>query len=1267
MVASTSSPKWMSPTNSTGIREITTYTANTNEPVNKIIEDDNYAFSGSWNGAEIAGNIGAFFGSKLGTYLGGNSLVAQLGAGTVMGAIGKEVGKALTMGGTFSLDTSIDNAFGSLVTPGGGVGSLASGAIATISSLLMSELADEFNLGGFEGGLFTTAGSTITSQLVTNAYGMMTGATWGNGNAYTMFTGFDSGAIVLQLESAIAGYLGSTLAAHIVIPDYAEGAVGQQIGSAVGGMLGSFIAGPIGSFVGSFVGSIAGSVLGDLAGNDPELHGRVVFGPDGRFHPDPTSFWGDHGGNGNLFMHMATYTGNVVNALADLAGVTMNAFPVDGNPISNELGLQLRYTQDNHYFMINEPYQGPLSVVAYPDGDEDLAPLINTGIMTLTDRVTVSGGDPLVRLAWATSTATNPSAFALDLQAAKDYRTYLDDRAMIDAMMAAAPESAFTAGWIVTLLKARELGLDGGAAAEDFRSGDDQVNGTAGTDLLVGGAGNDTLLAADGSDRLRGDAGSDWLDGGAGNDILIGGAGPDMMIGGAGDDTYAVDDAGDAIVEHAGGGYDTVNASVSVALSAEVEELTLLAGAGFAYGNALANRITGNADGNHLLGGAGGDWLDGGAGHDLLDGAAGADQMVGGAGDDTYVVDDAGDTVFDHGGLGHDTVQASVSYTLTTEVEDLRLAAGAGAIYAVGNDLANWIVGNESGNNLTGGAGADWLDGGAGADTMTGGAGDDTFVVDDAGDAAIDHGGEGIDTVNASVSFALTTEVENLTLLASAGASNGVGNQYANRITGNASYNSLFGGAGNDTLDGGAAGDDLNGGAGADILIGGDGFDYARYDGAAAGLYANLLGSSVNNGEAAGDSYSSIEALVGSAFGDILAGDNNDNVLVGLNGNDNLVGNGGNDTMIGGLGDDTYYVEQPGDAVVEAAGGGLDTVLAWTGYTLSAEVENLTLMAGAGAGNAAGNAGANWIVGNASANHLLGLAGNDTLDGGAGADNLEGGAGADVLIGGDGFDYARYDGAAAGLYANLAGSSVNNGEAAGDSYSSIEGLVGSAFGDILAGDHAANNLWGIGGNDALVGNGGNDALYGGDGDDMLRGGTGADTLDGGDGVDTAHYDGAGGIYANLLDPTVNNGDAAGDIYVSVENLSGSSGSDILAGNNAANSLYGLAGNDSLVGNGGTDILDGGAGADTFAGGAGDDIFVFRAGEANGDSVTDFAGNGAAAGDQLQFVGYGSAAAGATLTQIDATHWSINSANGSIHDIIALSNGAVVHPSDYAFV
>lgn len=107
--------------------------------------------------------------------------------------------------------------------------------------------------------------------------------------------------------------------------------------------------------------------------------------------------------------------------------------------------------------------------------------------------------------------------------------------------------------------------------------------------------------------------------------------------------------------------------------------------------------------------------------------------------------------------------------------------------------------------------------------------------------------------------------------------------------------------------------------------------------------------------------------------------------------------------------------------------------------------------------------------------------------------------------------------------------------------------------------------------------------------------------------------------------------------------------------------------DGVVSAANNDVLNGGAGEDRLIGGLGDDDFVFQAGEADGDVVVDFIGNGAADGDEMIFQGYGTAAEGATFVQLDATHWQINSADGTIHDVITVENGATIHSSDWEFV
>jgi Ca2+-binding RTX toxin-like protein len=109
------------------------------------------------------------------------------------------------------------------------------------------------------------------------------------------------------------------------------------------------------------------------------------------------------------------------------------------------------------------------------------------------------------------------------------------------------------------------------------------------------------------------------------------------------------------------------------------------------------------------------------------------------------------------------------------------------------------------------------------------------------------------------------------------------------------------------------------------------------------------------------------------------------------------------------------------------------------------------------------------------------------------------------------------------------------------------------------------------------------------------------------------------------------------------------------GNALANGIYGNSGNNTL---------DGQGNADTITGNAGNDTFVFVIGQGNGDTVVDFAGNGAALGDSLQLIGYG---AGATFTNIDATHWQVNYNGGASHDIITFMNGATIDATDYVFM
>ena len=297
----------------------------------------------------------------------------------------------------------------------------------------------------------------------------------------------------------------------------------------------------------------------------------------------------------------------------------------------------------------------------------------------------------------------------------------------------------------------------------------------------------------------------------------------------------------------------------------------------------------------------------------------------------------------------------------------------------------------------------------------------------------------------------------------------------------------------------GYLGDDIIlGQAGADDMRGGGGIDAADYQDAQIGLEASLADPSSNTGDAAGDTYDSIESLLGTPYEDILRGDANDNEIRGRGGNDiieggdgddSLQGNDGNDRLDGGLGDDALFGGNGNDALLGREG---NDVIRGAGG-------NDNIAAHAGDDIVYGGDGDDMIGGSFGNDILYGEAGNDIIGSGAQDDFIDAGTGNDVASGGWGSDYV-YGGEGNDVLAGSYGADFVYGGAGDDSLGGgtlTDHLYGEDGADLIGAGDGDDFAWGGKGADFLGGGAGNDHLYGDNGSDTLNGGDGNDVLTGG--------------------------------------------------------------------------------------------------------------------------------------------------------------------------
>jgi Ca2+-binding RTX toxin-like protein len=680
-----------------------------------------------------------------------------------------------------------------------------------------------------------------------------------------------------------------------------------------------------------------------------------------------------------------------------------------------------------------------------------------------------------------------------------------------------------TGGGVLTAAGAQDSLVAGAGAIS-------MVGSSAGTDTFVVNSTSDTVVGATStlndtlessiSFTLPSSVGTIVLSGTAAlvatasydNDTLVAGAPSDTLVGGSGNDTFIVNSSAVTIQDSFSTSTNTVDSSVNYVLPTNVNNL-VLTGTGALSGT--ANSAT-----------------------DSLISNSGVDTLMGGSGNDTFVINNAGDVVQDTSTTAANSIDAYVSYTLPTNVNNLFLQ-GAGNLMGSGNGANDFLVGNAGLDTLIAGNGTDTLIAGTGLATLIGGSGNDLFVVDNTNDVVQDTSTTAANSVQSSANFTLVTNVNSLTLTGTVGLS-GAANGGTDTLTSNTGVDTLVGGSGNDTFVINNSGDVIQ-----------DTSTTATNIAKSAVSYS--LAANVNTLTLTGSA-----RLVGTANGgnDSITGNSGADTLVGGSGVDTLVAGTGITTLVGGSGNTTFVINNASDVVLDTYTTSTNTLRSSVTYILPTDVNALILT-----GTAALKGTAN--------------AGNDTLTSNTGVDTLVGGAGNDTFVVNNASDVVQDTSTTA---SNSIQTTVN--------FSLPVNVNTLTF----TGSKALHGT-GNAGNDSMTANTGADTLSAGNGTDTLVSsatGTAIDSLVGGTGNDLFIVNYSGDIVnvgathgADTIQSSVNYTDAA-----NVANL-------VLTGTGALTGTGSATTASRITANGGADTLSAGTAVVTLIGGAGNDTFVIN--------------------------------------------------------------------------
>ena len=720
-----------------------------------------------------AGRLGSIFGSTIGKYLGGDDPWAKLGAGTLLGAVGHEVFEAagFLFGGGHD-NANVLDVFDDFDE------TLLNQTYGAISGYLIGEFVEQFGVDGIEGEVFNTLAGQAIGDVISNIQ-------QGADNFDSATAGLSNG-----LGTAFGGFVGAKLATEVTNFETTGGVLGSQIGGVAGAYVastfGSSSVGFLSNFFLSGFGTFAGAVIlgflgEELLGGVPESGRHIEYNDlTGTFTLGDS--WSDDGASEEIATSMASSAATYLNAVNNFISNT-------GGEIANldfvEKGAWGQHGSDMAYWTDGEnsfDYR-------YDNGESAL----NKGLEEMFKGLVFTGGDIYVKRAFYKYLEENPgvtitdpenypdgvspdteSVYSFDalgmmtaLTIGQDVSTYKAAQEVIDGLLYAHGDTAFAAGWLITMVQAEGLGLYENHVSDFYGGLGAYLDG-----LRVGGGSGASFLDVQISF-------SDIDHDGSADDLLVEYGGQTLTeelsvadftatmgyksaigvnnstIGTVNSDYITLSETAGAasIQDHADAADPTdgvMDSSGKSLLSDDIfignsHDNTLKGGIGWDWldGAGGDDSLNGGSGNDVLLGGAGNDVLQGNGDDDFLSGGEGADQLMGGQGDDTLEGSPAYGNDVLNGGEGVDT--ASYQYSdrgvYVNLTNDQYAPQNSDTLIDIenvtGSDHADYLTGNNQQNYLKGGAGDDrieaWgdndtLEGGRGFDDLIGGSGDDVYI-----------------------------------------------------------------------------------------------------------------------------------------------------------------------------------------------------------------------------------------------------------------------------------------------------------------------------------------------------------------------------------------------------------------------------------------------------------------------------------------------------------------------------------------------------------